>query len=182
MTPEYSSYLAHHGVKGQKWGVRRYQNEDGSLTLAGRIQQYRIAKEAKKDAKEYARAKAYYGQGAGNRRKRIKNLTSEKMKDPRYKAEFERQLSQQNMEKHQKKATAERKIRDTAGYAAETAKSAAQMILGVGGTTLASLAIYGIAKNGGVKNVFNRVKGIPLSRIFRRGKGFVHNVGQYKWH
>lgn len=29
-------YLAHHGVKGQKWGVRRYQNEDGSLTPAGK--------------------------------------------------------------------------------------------------------------------------------------------------
>ena len=30
------SELYHHGIKGQKWGVRRYQNLDGSLTNAGR--------------------------------------------------------------------------------------------------------------------------------------------------
>lgn len=30
------SYICHHGVKGQKWGVRRYQNKDGSLTEMGK--------------------------------------------------------------------------------------------------------------------------------------------------
>ena len=29
-------YLMHHGILGQKWGIRRYQNEDGSLTEEGR--------------------------------------------------------------------------------------------------------------------------------------------------
>ena len=29
--------LMHHGIKDMKWGVRRYQNKDGSLTAAGRV-------------------------------------------------------------------------------------------------------------------------------------------------
>lgn len=33
-------YLAHHGVLGQKWGIRRYQNKDGSLTEAGKKKYY----------------------------------------------------------------------------------------------------------------------------------------------
>lgn len=31
-----NNYLQHYGVKGMKWGVRRYQNKDGSLTPAGK--------------------------------------------------------------------------------------------------------------------------------------------------
>lgn len=39
--PARSDELYHHGVKGQKWGVRRYQNEDGSLTPAGKVRYYK---------------------------------------------------------------------------------------------------------------------------------------------
>lgn len=34
-----SSFLFHHGIKGQKWGVRRFQNADGSLTSEGKSRQ-----------------------------------------------------------------------------------------------------------------------------------------------
>ena len=37
---DYRLYLAHHGIKGQRWGVRRYQNIDGTLTDAGRKHVY----------------------------------------------------------------------------------------------------------------------------------------------
>jgi len=47
MNNNYTDYLCHYGVEGMKWGVRRYQNSDGSYTDAGR-QRYRF---------EYSRAK-----------------------------------------------------------------------------------------------------------------------------
>lgn len=32
----FEPYIEHHGILGQKWGIRRYQNPDGSLTAEGR--------------------------------------------------------------------------------------------------------------------------------------------------
>ena len=41
-------YLAHYGVKGMKWGVRRYQNKDGSYTNTGKKRMSRAEKDVKK--------------------------------------------------------------------------------------------------------------------------------------
>lgn len=48
-----SNYLQHHGVIGQKWGIRRYQNKDGSLTARGKKHQEAGNKKAAKKAAEF---------------------------------------------------------------------------------------------------------------------------------
>lgn len=49
--------LQHHGIRGQKWGIRRYQNKDGSLTPAGRKRQKRQLSDDAKEAKALKKKK-----------------------------------------------------------------------------------------------------------------------------
>lgn len=50
MILHYETKLYHHGIKGMKWGVRRYQNTDGSLTPAGKRREAKLSNKAfKKD-------------------------------------------------------------------------------------------------------------------------------------
>ena len=55
--------LYHHGIKGQKWGIRRYQNEDGSLTYRGKMRYIKDSERASKyygvRKKEILNSKAY---------------------------------------------------------------------------------------------------------------------------
>lgn len=54
--PYDSNYLEHHGIFGMKWGIRRYQNKDGTLTEAGkqRYQKLRDNVEAEKKYRDSA--------------------------------------------------------------------------------------------------------------------------------
>ena len=56
---QYSNELMHFGIKGQKWGVRRYQNDDGSYTPQG-VERYRISgKDRRTFKKQSAKLEKY---------------------------------------------------------------------------------------------------------------------------
>ena len=87
-----SNELQHWGIKGQKWGVRRYQNADGSLTPAG-IKRYRDeagdierrlnTKKREMTADDYQNAiKKTKSVGEGIDSARKFNDDSKKLKDP----------------------------------------------------------------------------------------------------
>jgi len=66
--------LQHHGILGQKWGVRRFQNADGSLTPEGR-ERYGYGK-AKDFKKVYAKAGRKYGAATAGQIAAIGGLTA----------------------------------------------------------------------------------------------------------
>ena len=73
--------LMHYGILGQKWGIRRFQNEDRSLTPAGKERYGQVpGKEKRKADKEAARKKEEGKARDKWKAKDISNLSDEELR------------------------------------------------------------------------------------------------------
>lgn len=74
-----SNHIQHHGILGMKWGVRRYQNRDGSLTTAGKKRRRSLSSEDyHEDYKKAHTPKSVKTMSDAELRNRINRLNMEK--------------------------------------------------------------------------------------------------------
>ena len=148
----YTSYLVHHGILGMKWGIRRTPEELGHYT------DKQIDKIARKDARRYADAKMYYGEGAGNRRKLLKAELDRKKKDPRYAKLFEEYAANENYARSADRAKFERGARDTGKKVKRVAKA-------VGGIAVVAGGIYYAANKDKVDRIINNTINTSIDKV-----------------
>ena len=111
------AFLAHYGIKGMKWGIRKNVHPDIAHIPAG------TRRAAKSDAAEHTRAAMFFGEGAGTRRKLIKaRVEARKKKDPLYAEAFDHFVKMTNMDKRASQARRERRRKDNSKIAGRLLK------------------------------------------------------------
>lgn len=131
------SELQHHGVKGQKWGVRRYQKADGSLTSLGKLR-YGDAKDYEELATQVSKADGFIKTAKKYQEEKEHKEYEEKIKTDLSKmsdAELQRVVNRMNLEQRYTQVMRSREK--------ERGESAAMKWLNVAGTvtTVAGSAI-----------------------------------------
>ena len=97
----YEDYLAHHGIKGQKWGVRRFQNADGTRTALGK------KREQRKETAEEEHARLTKSSSAEEVYKNRAKLSDKELRDRVNRIQTEQQLQQ--LMKNEKRTSAGKK-------------------------------------------------------------------------
>lgn len=95
------NYLAHFGVKGMKWGVRRYQDENGSLTAEGKKRYEQKAKRyalSGKDKPASDRVKKLPQPEKVKKNKKPSNMTDQELRDHINHMKLEKEYKQLKME------------------------------------------------------------------------------------
>lgn len=137
-----ADYIFHHGIKGMHWGIRRFRNEDGSLTDAGKRRQANlpdIATASREGSNAFGRGASIANRSAARKQQRAMNkmgdsvskMTDQQLRDAVNRLNLERQYKSLKAEDVGRGRQYVSSILSTAGDVAAVGASAATIALAI---------------------------------------------------